>query len=369
MAQAVIGSSIMVRCFLRLAYMMLHGHFLRLAPWNGLHVADLLFPWFIFIMGTAMALSYKFLDRATHVNRVDLVYKIVRRSVLLFVLGLFLNNMGVQNQRIMGVLQRFGLSYLIVGLILVLVPRIHRFMVPTNSENPPPTLHRIFADILPYLWQWAVVIVILIVYLLLQFLLPVPGCPTGYLGPGGLADGGKYFNCTGGAHGYIDRVVLTVNHMYLYPTCSEIYHTGAFDPEGLLGVLTSIFATFLGVQSGRILTAFAAPRERIVRWCAWFVFLGVITLGLTSASMNDGIIPINKNLWSPSFVTATACLGNLLLVLFYLIVDVAQVWSGAPFIFVGMNSILIYACHGILHKYFPFSFANDGTIFIKCSSR
>lgn len=60
----------------------------------------------------------------------------------------------------------------------------------------------------------------------------MPGCGKGYLGPGGLHDGGKHFNCTGGAAGYIDRQVFG-KHMYTHPTCHKIYETKLFyDPEG-----------------------------------------------------------------------------------------------------------------------------------------
>ena len=88
------------------------------------------------------------------------------------------------------------------------------------------------------------------VWILITFLLPVPNCPTGYLGPGGKHNHGKYWNCTGGdimhqpekispviaflgAAGYIDRVVLGTSHLYDEPTCQEIYATKIpYDPEG-----------------------------------------------------------------------------------------------------------------------------------------
>lgn len=72
----------------------------------------------------------------------------------------------------------------------------------------------------------------MIVHTCITFLLPVPGCPVGYLGPGGLADDGKYENCTGGAAGYLDRVIFG-SHMYKTPSCHVMYETKvAFDPEG-----------------------------------------------------------------------------------------------------------------------------------------
>lgn len=60
----------------------------------------------------------------------------------------------------------------------------------------------------------------------------------GYNGPGGYHDDGKYFNCTGGAAGYIDRLILGTKHLYQYPTIKHIYESLPFDPEGLLGAIS-----------------------------------------------------------------------------------------------------------------------------------
>lgn len=92
------------------------GHYwwIEHAVWNGLHFADLVFPWFLFIMGTCIPLSIK-----SQINRQipmkNIVMKIVQRSVTLFIIGLFLNTAygaTFENIRIFGVLQRFGIAYL-----------------------------------------------------------------------------------------------------------------------------------------------------------------------------------------------------------------------------------------------------------------
>lgn len=213
--------------------------FLDHAAWNGLHVADLLFPWFIMIMGTSMALSYRFLERPGFIKRLPILYKLVRRSVILVALGLFLNGMSDFAQaRVFGVLQRFGVTYFIVGLIIVFIPRVSRF-VRSNSEEPSGPI-KLLADILPYLYQWFVVLSLLALYLCIQFLLPVPGCPTGYLGPGGLADGGKHPNCTGGAHGYIDRLLVGDAHIYQTPTYASFSLDNSFTHILTLGVVRFI---------------------------------------------------------------------------------------------------------------------------------
>ena len=104
----------------------------------------------------------------------------------------------------------------------------------------------------------------------------VPGCGRGYLGPGGIGDFGEYMNCTGGAAGYIDMQILGINHIYGSPTCQGVYLTGAYDPEGILGNLTSIYLCFLGVQLGRILSTYKDHKGRLIRWVAWGTLWGLL---------------------------------------------------------------------------------------------
>jgi heparan-alpha-glucosaminide N-acetyltransferase len=86
--------------------------------------------------------------------------------------------------------------------------------------------------------------------------------------------------------------------MYQNPTNKEIYlGTQAFDPEGILGCLTSIVHVFIGVQAGMILLVYQEHSERLIRWLSWSVVCGIIGGGLCSFSKDDGVIPVNKNLW------------------------------------------------------------------------
>lgn len=135
------------------------------------------------------------------------------------------------------------------------------------------------------------------IHLILTFELEVPGCPKGYLGPGGLHEYKSFENCTGGATGYIDHKVLGLKHLYAHPTFQTIYKTGAFDPEGLFGTLNSIVQVFIGVQCGTTLLIYKNHKERLVRWAIWGTALGLIAGGLCGFSKDDGAIPINKNLW------------------------------------------------------------------------
>ncbi len=128
-----------------------------------------------------------------------------------------------------------------------------QFLFFLDDDVAPPLRIELFKSVLQYWIQWLVVILITIAWILITFLLHVPNCPTGYIGPGGKHDYGKYQNCTGGkilynrifihlffiifsfvgAAGYIDRLILGISHLYDQPTCQEIYDTKIpYDPEG-----------------------------------------------------------------------------------------------------------------------------------------
>ncbi|KAM7394189.1 hypothetical protein PAMP_021002 [Pampus punctatissimus] len=330
--------------------------FFRHESWNGLTVADLVFPWFVFIMGTSIALSVNSLLRAG-LTRCSLLRKVVWRSLQLFIIGVFIINpnycqgpLSWNNLRIPGVLQRLAWSYLIVACLDLLVARVHLDILTMDAWWSP------CLDILLYWPAWLCVLILEIIWLCLTFLLPVPDCPTGYLGPGGIGDMGMYPNCTGGAAGFIDHWLLGENHIYQTPSSRVIYMTHMpYDPEGILGSINSILMAFLGLQAGKIILHYRDLHASIMsRFLIWGLILGAISAVLTKCSTDQGFIPVNKNLWSLSYVTTLACLAFVLLVLVYYTVDVKKWWSGAPFYYPGMNSILVYVGHEVFEEYFPF---------------
>nr|XP_033481018.1 LOW QUALITY PROTEIN: heparan-alpha-glucosaminide N-acetyltransferase [Epinephelus lanceolatus] len=332
--------------------------FFRHESWNGLTVADLVFPWFVFIMGTSIALSINALLRAGSTRR-SLLWKVVWRSLQLFLIGLFIINpnycqgtLSFDNLRIPGVLQRLAWTYLTVACLDLLVARglIEECLCSPGCLVVPAL------DILLYWPAWLCVLLLEVVWLCLTFLLPVPGCPRGYLGPGGIGDMGLYANCTGGAAGYIDRWLLGESHIYQNPSSRMIYATRMpYDPEGVLGSINSILMAFLGLQAGKIILHYRDLHRSIMsRFLVWGLVLGVISAVLTKCSTDQGFIPVNKNLWSLSYVTTLACFAYVLLVLVYYTVDVKKWWSGAPFYYPGMNSILVYVGHEVFEDYFPF---------------
>lgn len=329
--------------------------FFQHSYWNGLTVADLVFPWFVFILGTSAAISLSSLDRHG-VSRCSVLFKVLRRFIVLFGLGLFLNKTNVlTTYRVPGVLQRLAICYLAVCLLhLCLSPR------PDAISDTPSRFS--LREIRHYLLQWFIALDLILGHLLITYLVHKPGCPSKYLGPAGmLGDYGEYngSNCTGGAAGYIDELIFGVDHIYQTPTCKTMYLTGPYDPEGILGTLTCIYLAFLGMHAGRILLLYHNNRQRMIRWLLNGVLWGLIGAGLCQFQQNGGMIPINKNLWSVSYVLVMAGTSFMLLTMLYYVIDIKKLWSGAPFFFVGMNSILVYVGHEMVRGYFPFDWKSD----------
>ncbi|CAH1111672.1 unnamed protein product [Psylliodes chrysocephalus] len=316
------------------------------ARWNGLHAADLVFPSFLWIMGACIPIGMVS-NFKKQVSNKDMIINVAKRSIKLFCIGIFLNSGADLNYlRFMGVLQRLGIAYFAVSVICIFC------MDRTNNgyEKESKLAHVI--DILK-LWKgWIIVLAILVFHTILTFTIAAPGCPKGYLGPGGLHKNASYFDCVGGATGYIDGLILG-KHRYQNPTIFYVYEAKPFDPEGIVGCLTTIFHCFIGVQAGITLLTFKGHFERLTRWLLWAVITGIVGGALCGFTKEEGFIPVNKNLWSLSFVMATSCFAFFMLSVFYVLVDYKKWWTGKPLLFAGMNAILMYIGHEMCDNHFP----------------
>ncbi|KAJ8667901.1 hypothetical protein QAD02_009564 [Eretmocerus hayati] len=318
-------------------------YFSEHTTWDGLLIGDLVFPTFMWIMGVCIPLSISS-QLSRGISKFSVCQAIVKRSFCLFCIGVALNTLGGRNQiediRIFGVLQRFSIAYLVVGVTYAL-------MCTTEDGNSEAGPIRDISILVP---QWIIALSVLAAHCFIVFLLPVPGCPKGYFGPGGRHADSKYLNCTGGATGYVDKLLLGENHIFRFPTTDKVYGSGRFDPEGILGCLTSIFQVFLGVQAGQTMRIYKGWKSRILRWLTWALVLGVIGISLHFTK----VVPVNKNLWSISFVMVTTCFSLGLLSASYLFTDVLNIWDGGPFRIPGMNSTVMYIGHQIFYVLFPF---------------
>lgn len=351
--------------------------FFNHSTWNGLTVADLLFPWFIWISGATFGLTYKFSQdhRAKYF-----------RSVKLFLLGLVLNSVGSGGRmgllRIPGVLQYFA------------VTNAYLTTISWIAEHEKHS----FVDFC----YFGGGLVAVGGYTLLTYYVEVPGCETGYLGPGGLHDGGAHYECTGGSHRKIDLMLFGESHIYQAPTCKSVYDCVSYDPEGSVGAIGACFLAFLGLLSGKVVKTYKLRGSWVVALLLTFGALEMAIAGfLCGFKTNDGISPVNKNMWSISFVVLMAGFGNVVLAVLYNMIDMQpnmqqkkfrrssrkndetpmtmthggnaaelgllggdggvvsgyarMKYTGWPFKQVGMNSILIYSGHEILAGFMPFS--------------
>ena len=133
--------------------------------------------------------------------------------------------------------------------------------------------------------------------------------------------------------------------------------TKPFDPEGFFGVFNSVLLTYMGVQAGRTITFYkSSTTHQMVNWFIWGLVSLLLFFALTQFDMQNGWVPVNKNLWTFTYTLVTGASSYFLFIVLYFIIDVKNYWSGCPLIYLGMNSIVIYFCHIIFMNALPISF-------------
>ena len=272
---------------------------LRHSAWNGWTPTDVVFPSFMWIVGVAMTLS---LARrlAAGASKALIFAQAFRRAAILYVLGLVVYvypTFDLSTQRVLGVLQRIAICYLIATAIYL------------NT--------RIRGQIL-----W--IISLLAGYWLLMMLVPVPGYGAGHL------DVERNF-----AH-YIDRIVLG-SHNYL--------HTKTWDPEGIVSTIPAIATVLFGIMAGHILRLQGTLAKRAV----WLLGVGVLLI--TAGEICNIWLPINKSLWTSSFSLFMAGLDFTLFALMVWLVDIqGHKRFFKPLIIMGMNAIAVYMASELLDQ-------------------
>jgi heparan-alpha-glucosaminide N-acetyltransferase len=130
---------------------------------------------------------------------------------------------------------------------------------------------------------------------------------------------------------------------------------------GLLGILTGILLCYLGVQAGHSFVHSTRVSRVCAQWIVSGLICGFLGLVLSKGGHSESWIPINKNMWSLTFVLILASLAFIILTILYLLVDVLQWFTGEPWLWLGMNSIVLYVGHEICSGRFPIQFGVDQT--------
>ncbi|HRG24424.1 MAG TPA: DUF5009 domain-containing protein [Chitinophagaceae bacterium] len=274
--------------------------------WNGFTFYDLIFPLFIFIAGVSMPYSMgRQLDKAgtdKTAARQAILHSLFKRTIILLLLGMLVNGAlqfnGYEQTRFASVLGRIALGCFGGALIYLYVPG-------------KKIVYWITGILLAY---WA-----------LLYLIPVPGYGAGVMTPEG--------NITA----WFDRNFLPGK-----------LHRTMYDPEGLLSTLPAVASALLGVLCGQYIRSSA--QKGFSTGQALYLFGTGLAL-LLSGWLWNLVFPVNKILWSSSYVLVAGGWSMMALALFYYIIDVKgfRRWS-LPLVWIGTNSILIYvAAHGLIN--------------------
>ena len=270
------------------------------AEWNGWTPTDLIFPFFLFIVGVAIPLAFgKRIERGD--SRRSLLLKVLYRSVVIFLLGEFLAGFPffhLSTIRIPGVLQRIAVCYLFASIIYL-------------TTRPRTTA--------------IVGAALLIIYWLLMTQVAAPGYGVGDLSK------------EGNLAAYIDRTLFG----------PHIWKQGiVYDPEGILSTMGALATTLLGVLTGiRLRCATRTQIEKVAE-----LFIAGICCMIIGWAWNSWF-PINKSLWTSAYVFFTGGLALQFLALCYWLIDIKryQMWS-KPFVIFGVNAITLFVGSGIMAR-------------------
>lgn len=280
------------------------------AEWNGWTPTDLIFPFFLFIVGVSMVYSFANRQKKGESGESLLAHS-VRRALLIFAIGLFLNgfpHFHLATWRFAGVLQRIAVVYLITSVIVLF----------TGWRG------RLAALVGCLVGYWAI----------MKFV-PVPGYGVGNLTP------------EGNLAAWLDRLTM-YNHLY-------IEHVR--DPEGILSTIPAIGTCLLGVFTGEWLRSARTSSQKLVG----MLVVGVI--GVVLGKLWGYEFPINKNLWTSSYVLFAGGLALLFLGFCYWTIDVKgwKTW-GKPFMMMGMNPLALYALASLISHLSIDIHVGDGTL-------
>jgi predicted acyltransferase len=278
------------------------------AKWSGWTPTDFVYPFFLFTVGVAAWFSLKKYQNGAPRA---LYFKIIKRGMMIFAIGLgltlYLNSLtSYHNLRIMGVLQRIGIAYMLGTLICV----------SFNKRN----VAIIAAAIL--LGYWA-----------LMYFFSDPTYPFGF------HDGAQYLGIENNIVTKFDRWILGASHLY------KGYGGIPFDPEGLLSTLPAVVSVILGYFTGMLVDSKPDRRSLVKVMFLW----GIAALSV--GQIWDFAFPINKPIWSSSYVVFMAGFSLVINAALIWLIDV-QGWRGwtKPILVLGMNSLLAFIIAGVYVK-------------------
>jgi predicted acyltransferase len=282
-------------------------------PWHGFHFYDMIFPLFLFIAGISFPFSYTKRYHGPE-NRKTLYIHLIKRCLILVILGIIYNNgisFDFSNMRYGSVLGHIGLAWFFAALIFIHAGP--RFRV---------------------IWLTG----ILAGYWLLLALIPVSDL--------GVNDP---YSMAGSLVGYVDRLLMP-GRLYL----------NIHDPEGILNTVPAIATALLGMLTGQFILNSGNFKKPLKKVLIMMIAAGMLIL---TGYLWNFIFPVNKNLWTSSFVCVAGGWSLFLFAVFYLVIDVWKMKKWAFFFkVIGLNSITIYMAHAVINFGYTQHFIFNGFI-------
>jgi predicted acyltransferase len=257
------------------------------ANWHGCTPTDLVFPFFLFIIGSAIFFSFK---KSAFAATSAQFTQILKRGFIIFFIGFMLNvipfDTSIEDLRIMGVLQRIGIAYVIATSLVLLL----------NSRGV------FIASAVILLAYWGLL----------------------------LSMGDNSLTIEGNIVRQFDLATLGANHMYTMQGIS-------FDPEGLLSTIPAVVSMLLGFELTRYLTSIKDKKSSVIK----LALIGVVAIGF--GALWGLILPINKSLWTSSYVIYTTGFACVLLAAFVWLIDInGQYKLVSPLLVYGTNPLFVF---------------------------
>ena len=269
------------------------------AKWHGWTPTDLIFPFFLFIVGVSITLAFS-VKKENHLPAKDLHWRIIRRTLMLFALGLFLSGFPLYDLtsiRVPGVLQRIAVCYFVASFAFLY----------TGVRG-----------------QTVLAFVLLLVYWAVMEWYPVPGVGAGSYEPG------ANFSA------WVDQYFLD-GHLWL--------QTKTWDPEGIFSTLPAISTTLFGVLTGHLLRQQTPAMRKLV------FMLAFGSIAIATGYAWHHWLPINKNLWTSSYAIFMSGMAIVTLGVCYYLIDIKGWRKGVkPFCVYGMNAITVFVLSGIVGR-------------------
>lgn len=297
------------------------------APWTGIHLADFVMPYFLFISGASMSISLKVRPGSTPLR---VWINLLKRVFRLFIVGLFVQGafdwsncqFDLSSFRVMGILQRIAFACLIVGTVELFVPHC------SSARSFNSRFKESFDLFKMTVMKWAACLIFFALGTILTYGVKPPaswpGCnnPIPFFKP---ENGEQLAGMGCSSVGWLDTSIFGVNHVYRHGGSKAGGEANwGFDPEGFITTLSAVITMYFGLHIGRVWAILQDTRSVLLHWLLVGIATTILSILLTL------VVPFSKRLWSPSYNFFMCGTGTLLYATLFVICDAHALHQASP---------------------------------------